>query len=117
MKVMPCQCGAKHAPTIHERIREHAGHYPSAWHVYCEVCGLRAPTKYSREDAIRSWNHLALAVQITEAAWLGRETMSAAQSCRQGSSVNPLGATLELAARDLAQKMGRLLDQWEEEFE
>lgn len=103
MTIMPCQCGAKHAPAIHERIREHAGHYPSAWHVYCEVCGLRAPTKYSLDDAIRAWNRLALAVQIAEAAWLEREADDPQTSTHWG---------LWLCVRG---ELRRLLDQWGED--
>lgn len=102
MTVMPCQCGAKHAPAIHERIREHAGHYPSAWHVYCEVCGLRAPTRYSLDDAIRAWNRLALAVQIADAAWLEREAEYA------GYTSAAKGELVSCASDELH----RLLTQW-----
>lgn len=114
MTVMPCQCGAKNEPDV-ARVRYTAEQ--GAWQVRCLRCKASSSARDSQADAVNAWNRLAMAVQITEAAWLGRETTMAAQSCRRGSIVSPPGATLERAARGLVQKLGDMLDQWGEDLD
>ena len=114
MTVVPCQCGARSEPDI-VRVRYTAEQ--GAWQVRCLRCKASSSARDSQADAISAWNRLALAVQITEAAWLGRETTTAAQSCRRGGIVHPPGATLERAASDLARKLGDMLDQWGEDLD
>ena len=74
-----------------------------------EDCDADGPWRKTREDAIRAWNRLALAVQIADAAWLDRELTNVAYSTNYPK--------LKAALLCSLQENSRLLDQWEEESE
>ena len=65
MTVMPCQCGAKNKPdTVRIRYTSEQEAWQEAWQVRCLECKASSSACDSQADAIRSWNHMALAVQI-----------------------------------------------------
>ena len=105
-KIMPCPHCGKRDPVV--------DNYQQSARVVCIGCGTTGPLKMPNA-AIRAWNRMALAVQIAEAAWLERETTSAAHLCRWSSIIVRPGPALDPASSGLAQKLGELLDAWGED--
>ena len=103
MTIVPCPyCGDVAVCRISEKYKRAR--------VVClnvEGCYADGPWRKTREEAIRAWNRLALAVQITEAAWLEREAEYAGYA---SAAKGELVSCARLEKR-------RLLDQWGEDLD
>ena len=109
MTVMPCQCGAKNEPDV-ARVRYTAEQ--GAWQVRCLRCKASSSARDSQADAVNAWNRLALAVQITEAAWLEDAAMEAVDE----AMADWRDSGDEFDALDCARlEKRRLLDAWGED--
>lgn len=54
-KIVPCSCG--HQPKLEETFSNIDGNFRRRYYVYCPKCGMEAPRKPNRTQAIKIWNY------------------------------------------------------------
>lgn len=54
-KITLCSCG--HQPKLEETFSNINGHFRRRYYVYCSKCGMEAPRKPNRTQAIKIWNY------------------------------------------------------------
>lgn len=54
-KIVPCRCGC-HPELIEYNYVDVKGYYRRWYYVYCPKCGMEAPRKPNRTQAIKIWN-------------------------------------------------------------
>ena len=55
-KIVPCRCGC-HPELIEYNYVDVKGYYRRWYYVYCPKCGMEAPRKPNRTQAIKIWNY------------------------------------------------------------